>query len=437
MLEEIVYTILPSKRTLRCKKKPYANPANKRREENRNKDDNASEILGELGVSVDNETHTFKTPRFKVPMLMSFLIFYVCVLNVIISCDVSISDVNIKERKGGLYERETVREKPKYWYGHRHDGYEGYGKTLRKGRASTKRQTDDGKPEKYPEAQEFFKYDYIKDKDDVPNATEFPNYFHMGNYVRDDSRAVGYPHDLASHPYFVKNIQFNLRPERHQFMEKIVKLGVLLPADETQVFSLGKVLPIIEMAIPAVTGSDGPLPGWTILVDYRDTRCSSVEGPLAAFEFYVHQAADAFIGPGCEYVIAPVARYAGPWGIPVLTAGAQAEAFGYKDPSYSTLTRMMGSYTQAAVAIRKVFEEFKWRRLSMLYHNYDPASGKGNSPCFMTLSAVVTVLKKNNKGDNIATTIPFDESNITTTKIKELLHKLSKHSRKICCATLL
>lgn len=435
MLEEIVYTILPSTRTLRCKKKPYANPANKRKEENRNKDDNASETLGELGVSVDNETHTFKTPRFKVPMLMSFLIFYVCVLNVIISCDVSISDVNIKERKGGLYERETVREKPKYWYGHRHDGYEGYGKPLRKGRASTKRQTDDGKPEKYPEAQEFFKYDYIKDKDDVPNATEFPNYFHMGNYVRDDSRAVGYPHDLASHPYFVKNIQFNLRPERHQFMEKIVKLGVLLPADETQVFSLGKVLPIIEMAIPAVTGSDGPLPGWTILVDYRDTRCSSVEGPLAAFEFYVHQAADAFIGPGCEYVIAPVARYAGPWGIPVLTAGAQAEAFGYKDPSYSTLTRMMGSYTQAAVAIRKVFEEFKWRRLSMLYHNYDPASGKGNSPCFMTLSAVVTVLKKNNKGDNIATTIPFDESNITTTKIKELLHKLSKHSRiVVVCA---
>lgn len=77
---------------------------------------------------------------------------------------------------------------------------------------------------------------------------------------------------------------------------------------------------------------------------------------------------DAFIGPGCEYVIAPVARYAGPWGIPVLTAGAQAEAFGYKDPSYSTLTRMMGSYTQAAVAIRKVFEVNSWElRINVVY----------------------------------------------------------------------
>lgn len=65
---------------------------------------------------------------------------------------------------------------------------------------------------------------------------------------------------------------------------------------------------------------------------------------------------DAFIGPGCEYVIAPVARYASAWSIPVLTAGAQAEAFGYKSPSYETLIRMMGSYTQAAVAIRKIFE---------------------------------------------------------------------------------
>lgn len=65
---------------------------------------------------------------------------------------------------------------------------------------------------------------------------------------------------------------------------------------------------------------------------------------------------DAFIGPGCEYVIAPVSRYAGPWGIPVITAGAQAEAFTHKHPSYTTLTRMMGSYTQAGIAIRKVFE---------------------------------------------------------------------------------
>ncbi|PZC83039.1 hypothetical protein B5X24_HaOG208906 [Helicoverpa armigera] len=437
MLEEIVHTILPSTRTIRCKKKAFANRANNRKRRTFDTDEDTGQVPGEFYLSLDNaKTFALKTPRFKVPMLITFLIFYVCVINVIISCDVSISAVNIKERKEGLYEREITREKTKYWFGQRHDGYGSYGKNLRKGRASNKRQTDDGKPDKYgPEAQDFNKYyNYLKDKDDVPNATELPTYDHMSHFMPDDSQAVGHPHKLDEHPFFVKNIKFNLRPERHQFQDKIVKLGVLLPADETQIFSLGKVLPIIEMAIPAVTGPDGPLPGWTILVDYRDTRCSSVEGPLAAFEFYVHEAADAFIGPGCEYVIAPVARYAGPWGIPVLTAGAQAQAFGYKQPSYSTLTRMMGSYTQAGVAIRKVFEEFKWSRIGMLYHNHDPASGKGNSPCFLTLSAIFSVLNKKHNGSDIATS-PFDETNITTTKIKELLHKLSLNTRiVVVCA---
>ncbi|KAL0868345.1 hypothetical protein ABMA27_007864 [Loxostege sticticalis] len=245
---------------------------------------------------------------------------------------------------------------------------------------------------------------------------------------------MGYPHDLATNPYYVKKTNFNLRPERHEFHRKIVKLGVLLPADVNQVFSLVKVLPILEMAVKAVTKEDGILPKWKILVDYRDTGCSSVEGPLAAFEFYVNGSADAFIGPGCEYVIAPVARYAGQWGIPVLTAGAQAQAFTYKDPSYATLTRMMGSYLQAGIAIRKVFEEFNWRRLAMLYHNNDPSKGQGNSPCFLTLSAIFSVMTK--KGDeNSIPNIPFDETNTTSTKLKQLLQKLSLNTRiVVVCA---
>jgi len=47
----------------------------------------------------------------------------------------------------------------------------------------------------------------------------------------------------------------------------------------------------------------------------------------------------------CDYVIAPVARYAGRWEIPVLTPGAQAEAFRHKNQQYSTLTRLAGKET--------------------------------------------------------------------------------------------
>ena len=51
-----------------------------------------------------------------------------------------------------------------------------------------------------------------------------------------------------------------------------------------------------------------------------------------------------FLGPVCEYVISPVAKYASVWGIPLLTAAAQADGFTHKHPNFPLLTRMMGSY---------------------------------------------------------------------------------------------
>ena len=53
---------------------------------------------------------------------------------------------------------------------------------------------------------------------------------------------------------------------------------------------------------------------------------------------------DVFLGPVCEYVISPVAKYAGVWNIPLMTAAAQADGFTHKQPNYPLLTRMMGSY---------------------------------------------------------------------------------------------
>ncbi|CAK1545472.1 unnamed protein product [Leptosia nina] len=398
MTEEIVKTILPSYfvEIFRSEKKLCANPANFRR---RRDDKNANIQYGVVqhdNNMDDAQAHEIKNQptagvkSIKVPMFLSFLVFYVCVVNVITVCDVSINNsVNNRSQNNLQYVAKSD--------------------LLRKYSNAT-----------------------YKRKRDYSNLTIDIDDVQLTRNVYDASCAVGFPHDLRSEPFCVKNTNFNLRPETHQFSEKIVKLGVLLPGDPREVFSLAKVLPIVELAIPALTANDGPLPGWKILVDYRDTRCSSVEGPLAAFEFYVNGSADAFIGPGCEYVIAPVARYAGLWHIPVITAGAQAEAFTYKHPSYMTLTRMMGSYTQAGVAIRKIFEEFKWRKLGMLYHNNILSAGKGNSPCFLTLSAIFTVLEK--KDDTIPI-VPFDETNTTSSKLKEILQKLSLNTRiVVVCA---
>lgn len=39
---------------------------------------------------------------------------------------------------------------------------------------------------------------------------------------------------------------------------------------------------------------------------------------------------DAFFGPICDYVLAPISRYSGVWEIPILTAAGLPDAFSLK-----------------------------------------------------------------------------------------------------------
>lgn len=70
-----------------------------------------------------------------------------------------------------------------------------------------------------------------------------------------------------------------------------VKLAVIAPGDPHHEQSLSRVLPAVLLAVRYVSSPKGPLPGWSIKVDHRDSQCSSTYGPLAAFEFYINQTA--------------------------------------------------------------------------------------------------------------------------------------------------
>lgn len=70
-----------------------------------------------------------------------------------------------------------------------------------------------------------------------------------------------------------------------------VKLAVIAPGDPHHEQSLQRVLPAVLLAVKYVSSPRGPLPGWNIKVDYRDSYCSSTYGPLAAFQFYINQTA--------------------------------------------------------------------------------------------------------------------------------------------------
>lgn len=126
----------------------------------------------------------------------------------------------------------------------------------------------------------------------------------------------------------------------------------------------------------------------------------------------------------CDYVIAPVSRYAGVWKIPVLTAGAQAENFHHRE-EYPTLTRMMGSYKLVGEALRHILHVFGWNVAGLLYYNHGANSLMGHSKCHFTQSAVFGALgqKPEYKSFN-------DTANNTV--FKELLTVLSHSARSEC-----
>ncbi|EGI69254.1 Atrial natriuretic peptide receptor A [Acromyrmex echinatior] len=136
---------------------------------------------------------------------------------------------------------------------------------------------------------------------------------------------------------------------------------------------------------------------------------------------------NAFLGPVCDYVIAPVARYAGVWGIPVLTAGAQAEAFRHKGQHYPTLTRMMGSHRLVGEALRHILRSFGWKICGLLFHNHEMASSKGNSECHFTLSAVYTALNQTPAHKS------FNQETADTDEYKNLLSFIAKSARIYTC----
>lgn len=130
---------------------------------------------------------------------------------------------------------------------------------------------------------------------------------------------------------------------------------------------------------------------------------------------------DVFFGPICDYVIAPIARYNSVWGIPILTTGGLTDAFSIK-PSYPTLTRMMGSYSDTGLAVREIRRHFNWTVQAFIYHDNDENKGKGHSDCSMAISSIFRAL---NTTDYFSHN--FDE---TETSYKDYLQFLTKTKRK-------
>ncbi|XP_046576411.1 atrial natriuretic peptide receptor 1-like isoform X1 [Haliotis rubra] len=175
-----------------------------------------------------------------------------------------------------------------------------------------------------------------------------------------------------------------------------VQLAVIVPDDTQRLFSSHHIAPVLDVVITHVT-KRSLLPRVNITVQYGDSKCNSKEAPLKAFDFYRNKKVDIFLGPICDYSLAPVARYAPYWNIPVVSPGGFAHDFGADkhspDAEYSTLTRVGVTFNSLAVSLIKITRHYKWTRIKVIYE------GEGHKDvtprfCFLAASALVFYSKE-------------------------------------------
>lgn len=224
--------------------------------------------------------------------------------------------------------------------------------------------------------------------------------------------------------YFLMCVVFNL-----QFFIVLplepVKLGILLPSDDLYPFSVNKVMPAIDLAIEEVNRTH-LLPNHVLIKNVRDSKCSATIGPLEAIDLYVKGEVNVFIGPVCDYAVAPVARFAPSWFMPVISAGAPVKAFNDKKGEYKTLTRIQGSYGKNADFVWALTRTFNWTSIGMLFNdNHKVEMGKTDH--FFTMEPIFHLFKDKTGYEPFYES--FDEMYPLTYDIEELLTKASKSAR--------
>lgn len=99
----------------------------------------------------------------------------------------------------------------------------------------------------------------------------------------------------------VNKRKFGLRQSRN-VARNVLRAAVIAPNSIEQKYSLKEILPAITLAARKIESDGrhgrGPLPGWDIQIVHRDSRCSSIHGPLQVFELYNNKAIGG--APNCS-----------------------------------------------------------------------------------------------------------------------------------------
>uniref|UniRef100_A0A8B9JS46 Receptor ligand binding region domain-containing protein n=1 Tax=Astyanax mexicanus TaxID=7994 RepID=A0A8B9JS46_ASTMX len=211
-----------------------------------------------------------------------------------------------------------------------------------------------------------------------------------------------------------------LPPRTSGLLRVDVDVLVLLPRNNTHIFSASRIAPALEYARRRL--SAGPYAGVNFTLRYENSNCG-MEALFALVDSARDERPDLVMGPVCEYAAAPVVRVASHWDIPVVSAGALASGFSHKQPEYALLTRIAPSYLKMGETFAAMFRHFGWQDAHLIYHD-----DKEERNCYFTTEGVHLLLD----GDYETTAFALDPKE-PLAHLDELFKIMLNHQVVIMC----
>lgn len=185
-------------------------------------------------------------------------------------------------------------------------------------------------------------------------------------------------------------------PQNQDKLSRTIQVVALLPDDNDQrLFSMKRVAPALKYALNNSQVRER-LPFHSLVLHLADTKCNTAIAPIQAFKFYMCNHVDVFLGPVCDYSLAPVARYAPFWNLPVITPGAMAHDFGKdKIPEYKSLTRIGATFNSLGRTIHATLNYYSMNSVKVVYQTENDG-GIIRRFCWLAISGVINHFRKTN-----------------------------------------
>ncbi|XP_067831956.1 atrial natriuretic peptide receptor 1-like [Heptranchias perlo] len=178
---------------------------------------------------------------------------------------------------------------------------------------------------------------------------------------------------------------------------KPLTIAVVLPQNNTAYpWAWQRVGPAVRLARDVINGDPDLLSSHRVRYVFGNCEdeqgtCSESIAPLVAVDLKFASDPDVFVGPGCVYTAAPVARFTGHWKVPMVTAGAPAYGFSSRTQDYPLMTRTGPSHGKLGEYVALMHRHFNWTKRALIVYNDEKMDDR---PCYFAVEGLYQELPK-------------------------------------------